>query len=227
MTTPLSLFATFGNSPIQPSAMLFVSVSGGGSASNPQPMGTATAWGQIEFGNFTAWSSAGSIGSPDGNGALYDAGFTTLAGQTIPAGNWSGSFIFFVSQSGKTVTGPITLRAYKWNKLSTVYTAIGSITTTSQVINNAGITVAFTATSLPSVSFAAAGTESLYFDLWDHVSANTMTSGGGIGLLFSASTTLGYSGAVVVTPGFSPTTTFSRIIASDSMAAGISPGGVF
>jgi hypothetical protein len=204
--TALSLFISNTNSSIQTNAGLLVASSNGSSSSNPQTIGTASAWGEVAVGNFVTWASGGSIGSPDGFGGLYDAGYTVLAGQTI-SGNWSASFFLASSQSGKTITGPLTLRIYKYNKSTSTYTSIGNITTSSQVLTFAGITVTFASTSLPSVSFSGAGTESIYYDIWDDITGNTMTSGGGIVLLFGASSTIGYSGAALVTPGYNPTST--------------------
>lgn len=223
MTTALSIFAANIQSVKQANALLFVSVSGGGVTSAPQTVNTSTGWGELEFGVFTTWASGGSIGAPSGNGGLYDGGATILTGQTIAAGNWSGSFFFFTSQSGKTLTGPLTLRVYKYDITAETYAAIGSITTSSQVITSTGITVSFPSTSFGSMAFTA--NQTLYCDCWMDITANTMTSGGGVSVQFSTSATLGLATATMVTPGFNPTPT-SHIIMSDSMVAGVSPGGV-
>lgn len=205
MTTALSAYPVSANSTTLTNAALLTAVTGGTSTSNAQTINASTGWGQIDIGAITTWLSGGSIGSPDGHGGLYDGGFSALTGQTIGAGNWSASIPFFVSQVGASISGALVLRFYKYNSSSHAYTSIGSITVAGQTITNTSATINFPNTSLPAMSFSS--NETLYCDLWMNITSTTLTSGGGLAFVYSASTTLGYSGSGITTPGYAASST--------------------
>jgi hypothetical protein len=209
--TALTTYIVGANSTSQAHAELMVASSGAsGGAAGLQPMGTATGWGEIGLGNSVSWASAGAIGAPSGYGALYDGGLTTLTGQTMASGSWSATINLSLSMAG-AIGCSLTLRIYKYNTSTTTYTAIGSMMLTSQTVNSTSAVAYNFSGSLPSMAFAA--NETLYCDLWSNVTSNTMTSGGQWGYWYANSTTLGWIGARIVSPGFS---TVTLLVASSS-----------
>lgn len=133
-----------------------------------------------------------SIPSPTGNGYLLDS--TLLEGQTINAGNWSGSMAISsaTSVSGATVT----VRFYKYQ--SGTYTSIGTLTSGSFTIGTTRTPFTLPATSFSSVTFGVG--VKLYYDVWANASWPGFMD---IFFYLSNSGTAGVSGdAELDTPGY-------------------------
>lgn len=224
--TPVTLYISQANSTAQTHAELLVtSLGAGGSTAGPTVVGAATSWGEIGMGGPVTYAAAGSMGAQSGHGALWDGGTSLLNGLQM-SGAWSGTQNLSLSQSSKSVTATLVWRFSKYNTSSTAYTTIGTIQLSSQVINSTS-PVGYTLSGSPFSPVLFGSNETIYIDLWSNILSNNMTSGGDINYYFSNSNTLGFSGSQYISPGFGPPTTFSRIIMSDSMVAGVSPGGVF
>jgi hypothetical protein len=205
MTTLLSLYNSSASSSILTSAELLVSTGGGAKgATQSTNIGTHINWIEIGLGAGNALAGAVSIQAPDGTGAFFDA--TTLVGQQLDAGNYSATLTLLLDQAGKQIVGDITLRFYKYNSSTHAYTSIGNLTQTGVTITSSDTTVNFSAGSFAAMTFAT--NESLYVDCWMNLSSNTMISGGHVLAYQSNSTTLGWTGAMFVTPGYDPPTTF-------------------
>lgn len=129
--------------------------------------------------NFTGWMQLlaqggvtgvhGAIGAPDGHGWWLDwavGGTSPLNGQTIPAGNWSGTFTL---KCDAAQTGTLTFRIYKGNWAAgtaseTFPTNIITYTTGTLNLVAGDNTVTLPATAGAATSFGA--TDSLYLDIW-------------------------------------------------------------
>jgi hypothetical protein len=188
------------------SAAAMFNATGGTGTTNNSVIGTATGYGQnYGLGNAGAWAASGSIGSPDGNGWLFDS--TVLEGQTIVAGNWSGTMKMRTGTLNQTVVGDLYWRAYKRSS-GGVYTAIGTLSLTGQSItdvSSALVTFSFGPSSFSSMAFSTG--DKLYMDSW----FNCTTNGQGNSTLRilvqeSVSTTQGFAGVCeLVTPGYQTT----------------------
>ena len=187
----LSLLFVANGSSILTNSELLVTATGGSLTSANQTINSSTGYGQIAFGAVASWAGAGSMGAQDGNGATYDV---SQSGNTL-AGSWTATIPMFTSQSGKTTTGTMILRASKYNSSTHVYTTITSISQ-SVTLTSTSTPIVFSSSSFPSTTFAT--NEYLYFDCWYNITANTMTSGGQIGYSFSSSSTLGNTGSEIV-----------------------------
>lgn len=99
--------------------------------------------------------------TPTGNGWVYSPGAGTFA-----TGNWSASVTF----SGLALSIDETIRFFRYS--GGTYTQIGTITNTTQVQTRT--TVAFAATSMSTITFAAG--DLVYVDLWWH--DNSSNAGG-------------------------------------------------
>lgn len=169
---------------------------------------TSTGFGEIvPAGTTGTWAAGGSIGSPSGNGFLFDV--TTLESNSIPAGNWSAQIRLNCAQNGDTapnagnITADIYVRAYKRSSGGT-YTPI-----VSMKLASANITLNFTTFSIPSTSGAAMSFstgDKLYCDVWLNVLTNT--NGSTVQDIrfnhLSTDTTgkTGDSAATILTPGY-------------------------
>jgi hypothetical protein len=164
-----------------------------------------------------------SIGSPDGKGFLWDV--TTLEGQTLAAGNYSGIIRLNASQfsggtgntQAGTLTADIVVRVYKRSSAG-VYTLIATMTLTAQ-----SLTPTFTSYSLPVSAGSAtafASGDKLYIDCWANVTANA--NGSSVqGIRFNRLSTdtsgqTGDSEAVVNTPGYGTSTTITNITVTET-----------
>jgi hypothetical protein len=170
-----------------------------------------TGWGEIDPQGASSWAASGSIGTPTGNGFLYDV--TALEGKQIAAGNWTPTIRLNASQgSGApqagTLTGTITIRGYVRSSTG-VYTAIFSSTLTSQTLTATFATYSLPATAASAVNFGTG--DKLYHDIWFNCTGNTNANASqGIRLNRLSTDTSGQTGdpnAAVVTPGSNATGT--------------------
>lgn len=178
------------------------------------PVAPATGYSELfALGTTNAWSGAGSIGSPSGNGWIWDV--TTLEAQTILAGNWTPTVRLQVAGGGTpSLTADIHVRAYKRSSGGT-YTQIGSdMTKTAQTINSTATNYVFSATSETSMSFSTG--DKLYLDIWLNVTANSGTTSAN-NVRVSQSSTAGAGVAnnfSTVTPGYQSTTATRTVTAT-------------
>jgi hypothetical protein len=167
------------------------------STSNTTKVGTLTGYGEVYAAGFGAnWPALGSLGSPSGNGALYDT--TALEGQTFVAGNWSAQLRLHTSVAG--ITADLYLRLYKYN--AGAYTLIGTLTAPGTTLTTSLTNYAFAATSMAATPFATG--DKLYLDFWADVTANT-TGNAGTTISWDAWCTVGGTGdsrSYVITPGY-------------------------
>jgi hypothetical protein len=173
----------------------------GGTGFNGLPVRTtAQATGWIEFW----WSSGGgivntsglttSIGRPDDHGYLLDS--TTLEGQQIPTGSWSGNQQLWLATG---MSANLTERAYVRHGDGT-FVAIGSIASATIVGSTSYRTVSLPATPLPAASFTLG--DRLYVDFWLHVTSNTTTAQSLSYLQMASSGSLGSPADYLATPGY-------------------------
>src|SRR5579859_5938985 len=164
-------------------------------------VGLLTGWGEIfAQGSIATWPALGAIGSPSGNGWLFDV--TTLEAQTIIAGNWQWTEKSRITAG--TATVDMVVRFYKRSS-GGVYTLIVSITLGAQSFTST--TTVYTSASTAASSMAFVTGDKLYKDIWYNCTAN---SGAGSGTNFAVQTcnnvASGLSGvAQVTTPGYQPT----------------------
>src|SRR6266480_113493 len=129
--TALTTYGIFSASSTLSTASKMVITSGGTSAGQNTTCGTATGYSEIfPQGTASAWAAAGSIGSPSGNGYLWDA--TTLETQTIASGTWTPT-LRARNTGNNTITVDMYCRAYKYH--SGTYTAIGTCTLAAQSLS--------------------------------------------------------------------------------------------
>lgn len=103
--------------------------------------------------------------TPTGHGWIYFPG----AG-TFTAGNWTAAVGLSDAVGSYPFVG--TMRVFKYS--SGLYTLVGTITTSSAIMQTTRTVQAFGPGSLPSVTLL--GTEGIYFDLWDDVSPSTINN---------------------------------------------------
>lgn len=165
------------------------------------------------LGTVNSWSGAGSIGSPSGNGWLFDV--TTLEAQTISAGNWTPTVRLQATGTTPSLTADIYVRAYKRSS-GGVYTNIVTCLLSAQTIASAA-NHAFSASSASSMGFATG--DKLYLDMWLNVTANSGTPAAV--RVSEASGPLGVTNNFsIITPGYNATPG-GHILICDGM------GGVF
>ncbi len=203
MTTALTAYLTKIACPdtLTTANQIYNALNSGTSSQKNTTIGTSTGYGEVySQGTAGAWAAAGSIGSPSGNGWLWDV--TTLEGQTIVAGTWTPTLRFQLSV-GTSIIADCYCRAYKRSS-SGVYTQIGSILFASKTITTSGNTINFTGSSLSAVSFATG--DKLYIDAWLNITTNNSGSGTAtIQTNESSTATSGIATAQMVTPGYQPT----------------------
>jgi len=167
-------------------------------AANNALLSTSANWGELQSrGNASAWPNNGSEHTPSGDGFLWNV--TTLEQQTIPAGNWSGTWTFRCTSG--TCTATIYARMWKWNS-GTGYTQIGSdISLGSHAYTAAAAAMTIPSTAMPAVSCATG--DKLYVDFVMNIASNTSTAN------FAIQNGDAGAGAPakVVTPGYAPTPT--------------------
>ncbi len=183
-----------------PTAAAMSSATGGVLVGDSSLIGTSTGYGELYgLGTSGAWAAASNIGSPSGNGWLWDV--TTLEQQTIAAGTWTPTLRVRVSNGTATIDWHV--RYYKWNKNSGTYTLIGQIDQTGVAMT----TLYQTLTPSVSLSAMAFGTnDKLYMHIWPNITANsTGTSAATLFITTTSSATQGDTTGAQVTPGYSPT----------------------
>ena len=150
-------------------------------------------WGELQSRNAqVSWPNLGAEPTPTGKGFLWDV--TTLEGQTIAAGNWSGTWDFRATAG--TITATIYCRLWKWNKTSGIYTQIGSdINTGSRGYTSSTTAVSIPSTAMPATAFLTA--DKLYIDFVANIATVTNNANFIIFRNQSAGTA-----DLVVTPGY-------------------------
>ena len=198
MATSLTLYGTNGVSSTLATAGLLVNITGASGNSLPTTkVGTATGYGNIPSqGTSTAWPALGSLGSPSGDGWLFD---TDLTGQQIQAGTWTATIQSDVSIG--SLTADLYVRAFKLASDLTTYTSIGNMTLAGQSLTTSLTSYTLTG-SLPAMSFGVG--DKLYISNWYDVLTNsTGSSTANIKLSNSNNATLGRANNMqIVTPGY-------------------------
>jgi hypothetical protein len=198
--TALSLFGTKVASTTLSTAGTLATAAGGVSSSSTVLVDTTGInFGQLyALGNAGAWPNLGSIGSPDGNGFLFDV--TTLEGQQILAGTWTPTSR--VSTSAGTATADIITRVFVWMGPG-LYAPFNTWIAPGVALSTVAATASPPAVALPVLNFNVG--HKLYMDVWANVTVNGLSAGATIKLSLS-STALGIANDTqTVTPGFSPT----------------------
>jgi hypothetical protein len=140
--------------------------------------------------------------SPSGHGFLWDV--TTLEGQTIASGNWSGN-IRLASQQGQSFTADIYRRIWKRSSGGS-YTLIVTLLLTAQSFTGTNTTYALPSNSASSSAFATG--DKCYIEEYLHITANSGTSGQQVRYNRLSTDTSGLAGdsnSQTVTPGYSAT----------------------
>lgn len=174
----------------------------GTTAGNAQTtlIGTASGYGELIRGGASSWAALGSIGSPSGNGYLWDV--TTLEGQTIIAGNWSAAWEGDISVG--SIVADIHLRAYKYN--AGVYKPIVDCLQSAKNVTTSLGTKTSGNTAVGSVAFGVG--DKLYFDAWFDITTNSTGSGAAtVSTSLTNSSTQGNQNFYILTPGYVPTLT--------------------
>lgn len=202
MTTALSVFGTNAASSTLTTAGLLVSVTGAsGNGQSTSKCGTSTGYSEVYgLGTTLAWAAAGSIGSPSGNGWLFDT--TSLEGQQIIAGTWTPLIRAKISVG--TATADMYVRAYKLASDLTTYTLIGTCSLLAQSLGTTIANYNFAGNSLSSMTFGTG--DKLYVDVWFNLTVNgSGSSTATIAFTNANSATQGRaSNAEVDTPGYNP-----------------------
>lgn len=169
---PLVLFFSSANATAIGTANQLYTLAGSPSNANASTTtGTATAFGEVwARGTTGAWAASDSIGSQSGHGFVYE---TSLAGQTLNAGNYSATVRLQTAGTGAgTVTADIHYRVSVYN--GGVYTTLIDLVASSQTIT----TTANNYRLYGSTSFSTTGVSGdyLYIDVWLKILTNTGAS---------------------------------------------------
>ena len=193
MVTALTVFGTKPTTTTLTTAGSLATASGG-TVANPATAVSNTA-GYYEILSQSGTSTAqGSLPTPTGNGWLWDV--TTLEGQDLIAGNYTAETRLQTLSGSATLT--IIWRLYKYN--GGTYTAIGTITLSSQSVTTTTTSFTSAATALAKMSFGTG--DKLYTDLW----VQNPSAAVSIRVIQGSTSTLGISnGHNIVTPGYQPT----------------------
>lgn len=205
--TPLTLYLTdVAATTISTPAQLVHVASGSPTvAEKDTKLGTATGYGEL-FGLGTAspWPARTSIGTPSGNGWLFDA--TTLEGTKIDAG------VFTVkcdlgTDNVSAITASVTGRVYVRHSDGS-YTLLGKSTLTGMSLTSSGTSASFT---IPVNAVRLLGGDKLYLDLWANITANSVGNSALKLAVFhlSTDTSTGDVRSELVTPGYEP---FSGVV---------------
>jgi hypothetical protein len=169
--TTLTIYGSAAAATTVSTAGKLFTATGGTTGATATRVGKTTTWVEI-FGKGTTNAQTGvaSIGSPTGNGWLYDV--TTLEGGGILAGTWTPTVKLLGTATGVTVS--CTIRFYKRSS-GGVYTSIGTAAGNSLALTASAQSVTFA--SPPSLSRTAFATgDKLYVDVWCNITANTANS---------------------------------------------------
>src|SRR5579859_5290187 len=218
--TALTVYGTNVATSTLSTAAGLVTSTGGTLSSCSSKIGTSTGYGELySLTNSNAWAAAGSLGSPSGNGWLWDV--TSLEGQSLQTGNYTPSIR--VRFSNGTGTCDFYVRYYKYH--SGTYTLIGICSSTGNSMTTGFLNLTFSATSLNLMPFSTG--DKLYIDTWADITANSSGSGAATLIMTVCSTsTLGDTTNQSVTPGYlasSFTLTTDSMTVSDSYTPTISP----
>src|SRR6266704_171666 len=200
MVTALKVYGLTAASTTLPSAATFASATGGVTSSALTKIGTSTGWGELfGLGSAATWPALGAIGSPSGNGLLWDV--TTLEAQEIVAGTWGPVWSFKTSVG--TVTADVWVRVYRRSSAS-VYTLIGAFNTTGSSITTSLGAITFTTASLGATFFTTG--DKLYADCWMNITTNSTGSAAAtMAISLSSAASAGQiQKAEIDTPGYQP-----------------------
>lgn len=205
MATSLNVYGTNIAATTLSTAGLLVSTTGAtGNGQSTSKVGTSTGYGEIfALGTANAWAAGGAIGSPSGNGWLFDN--TSLEAQQIAAGTWTPLIRAKVSVG--TATADMYVRAYKLASDLVTYTLIGTCSLLAQSLTATIASYNFAGNSLSSMSFGTG--DKLYIDVWFNITVNgTGLSTATIAFTNANSATQGRaSNAEIDTPGYNPVAT--------------------
>jgi hypothetical protein len=196
--TALTLYGSSIASTTLTTADQFATTTGGTETSKTTSVASAAGNGYLEVlsqgGSGTIYTS---IPAPTGRGWLFDV--TTLEGQTLASGNWSGS-VGLADTAGSGPLLSIIAREYKRSSAG-VYTSIGTLTLSGPTITTTRTTFSLPSTSFASMAFATG--DKLYVDLF--IDANGW-GGDFIVNDVSNSTSAGVVNDMqIVSPGYAPT----------------------
>src|SRR6266567_4423034 len=199
MVTALKVYGLTAASTTLTTAATFASATGGVTSSALTKIGTSTGWGELfGLGSAATWPGGGAIGSPSGNGLLWDV--TTLEAQEIVAGTWGPVWSFKTSVG--TVTADVWVRVYRRSAAS-VYTLIGAFNTTGSSITTSLGAITFTTASLGATFFTTG--DKLYSDCWMNITTNSTGSAAAtMALSLSSAATGQIQKAEIDTPGYQP-----------------------
>jgi hypothetical protein len=207
MSTSLTVGAANAASTTLSTANQLYSVANGGTPANTQDftlIDNSTGYVPLfSQGNPSVNGVVGSIANPGTHGFLWDV--TTLEGQTIAAGNWSGN-IRLSSQQAQAFTADIYRFAYKRSSGGT-FTLIVQMLLATQVFNGTNTSYSLTSTSASSMAFSTG--DKLYIEEWLHITVNTGTAGQQVryNRLSTDTTTFTFdTNTQTVTPGYQATT---------------------
>lgn len=199
MATALTVYPDDNaNSATLSTAYQLVTPTGGSlNVTNTCLIGTVTGYREMySHGDSNASPGYSSIQPPTGNGWFFDP--TTLDGQMMIAGNWSGKSGTRLSTG--TCTATFYYRAFVYQ--SGVYTLIGTLQTSSTAYSSGTSTSdSMAAVSFP-VAFFPAGSK-LYLDEWVNVTV-AGSSGATLGTRQSGGVNAGNTGVQLVTSGYQP-----------------------
>jgi hypothetical protein len=151
------------------------------------------------LGTPKTWAGLGSIGTPSGNGWLFDS--TSLQGRQILAGNWSMVIRMGIDNASGSVTASMYMRAFKRSSAG-IYALIGSAVTLSGQTIDTITTYNFPTSSEAAMVFGIG--DKLYLDAWLNITSNNVSDETAvITLSMSTSSTQGASDSLSAqTPGY-------------------------
>src|SRR6266567_1102366 len=215
MVTALKVYGLTAASTTLTTAATFASATGGVTSSALTKIGTSTGWGELfGLGSAATWPGGGAIGSPSGNGLLWDV--TTLEAQEIVAGTWGPVWSFKTSVG--TVTADVWVRVYRRSAAS-VYTLIGAFNTTGSSITTSLGAITFTTASLGATFFTTG--DKLYADCWMNITTNSTGSAAAtVAISLSSAATGQIQKAEIDTPGYQPYVALAVTLAGVGTLAG-------
>ena len=177
---------------------------GGTASSCSSKIGTSTGYGELwALSNSNSWAAAGSVGTPDGNGWIYD---TSLSGNTLTGGTFTPTLRVRVSGGSATVDFYVEL--YKYNSSGNTYTSIGSVVSTGNSLTTA-FSVLTPSNTISPMAFGA--NDYFYYEVWANVTANSTGSGAATLIMtVSNSATQGITTSQIVSQGYTASVSISK-----------------
>ncbi len=204
MTTALTAYlSSQASTTLSTANQIYITSGTPGTQENEVLIGTVSGWGEMYAqGNASAFAGSGSIGSPSGHGFYLETSILNLAGQQIISGNWSATIRSGLKTTGDTATVTFVVRAYKYS--GGVYTNIVTMTSSSQGFSGSGaVTITLPSTAGSVMNFSSGDT--LYIDVWAHVTAAATISSQQLRFNSLSTDTSGHTGSAnenLVSPGY-------------------------